>query len=79
MLKITVLAGVLMAGTAFAPASAEPRGRDGDRVEQSERGAKWSKHKRAAYEKRKRWRYAQRRYAYPWTPWWGPFAGPPGL
>lgn len=67
---------------ATTPAAAEPRNSDGKDGYSEASGKAWKKKRYSKYEKHKRLRYAQQRryrYYYPWTDWWGPFAGPPGL
>lgn len=76
-----VLSALLVAAAAASPASAdkpdrssfEGRDRGGDARDVRARAKVRAHHPR-------RYRYARRYYyPYPYTPWWGPFAGPPGL
>lgn len=79
-----LLFSVLLALTAWtAPAVADHRDRSYDSASRSahQREERLREHRRAKHERWKRQRYARQRYdySYPYTPWWGPFPGPPGL
>jgi hypothetical protein len=82
MPHLKLLSATLAASVAIAvPAAAEPRDRDDNEAYSERHGKTWKK-RSAKHEKQRRYRYAQQRryrYSYPWTDWWGPFAGPPGL
>lgn len=71
---------LVLVAAAAVPAAADHRGKgDGYKTSPQAEHRERVKKREARSKHWKRYRYGHHRYAYPYTRWWGPFAGPPGL
>lgn len=82
MMRTILMAALLLTSAAATPATADRREKSyNDRGASAESSERARDRKVAKHDRWKQRRYAKRhyRYYYPYTSWWGPFAGPPGL
>lgn len=78
---LLLAAAALVMAAAATPAAADHRSKSGDgyKKERSAEHRKSVRKGKAKYGTWKRYRYGDKSYYYYYSPWWGPFAGPPGL
>lgn len=81
MLRALFASALLILAASAGPAAADHRDRSSDSAGKSaDQRERAREYRRAKHERWKRQRYVKRYYySYPYTPWWGPFPGPPGL
>lgn len=81
---LAFLAAVMLAAAAASPAAADHRGKtDGSKYSYTNsaqgENRKRLKRREARVRGRTCYRHGKYCYSYPYSRWWGPFAGPPGL